>query len=148
MWKALVALAFVGGVVVSVAACGDDPPVCYAGDFRACTCLDATNGYQACRPAENTYTPCRCDGTTPGVDPGPPEAGLDEDGGDGGDGAIDAAPRKYMEPCKISQECDTGLCSSFGERGRVCTRLCSGPSDCPPPADTCTNTGFCRPPPP
>jgi hypothetical protein len=137
-------LAAAGVVVV---ACTMSYPPCYRGEYRGCTCATASGpvaGYQACTVTEDTFEACVCDGTTPGLDGGRDASASDA--AEAGDAAGEGAP--YLAPCP------NGLCSgadlicfTFGNKGKVCTKRCAGPTDCPPPSLGCSPMmGVCRPP--
>jgi len=57
------------------AACHDDPPPCYVGDYRACACANGATGYAACLPTQDGFGPCPCDGKTPTFDAGAEDGG-------------------------------------------------------------------------
>jgi hypothetical protein len=114
---------------VVLAACGDDAPACYEGEYAACRC-GAAEGYQRCEG--ESYGVCTCDGTTPGLV------------ATGGHGGGDTLP--YMSPCDDDAQCETGLCFPFNAKGPHCSMACGSPDDCPPPSTGCNNMGICKAP--
>jgi hypothetical protein len=74
----------------AVAACGEDQPFCFAGDYRACSCSADTRGYQRCMPSQDGYDVCVCDGKTPGLDAGRADADAQTPNLDAGDEDGDA----------------------------------------------------------
>lgn len=138
--RRVVAAAAIALTAIAGSACFENDPVCYAGDYRACTCpgAPAATGYQAC-VATDGYSACVCDGTTPGVDGSAPDA----------DGSADAAPaakKALLEACTQNEECETGLCFSFNQKGQRCSKACTSSSDCPPPSTGCNLQGICKAP--
>lgn len=136
--------AVVAVIVVSIAAaCGEDRPPCYRGDFIGCTCDGGRHGYQACRDAEDGYAACVCDGTTPGLDASIADASQSE-----AEASADAGKLSLFSPCTTNEECDSGLCFEFGMGQRICTKPCTAATaatDCPAPSPGCNNKGVCRP---
>jgi hypothetical protein len=124
--------------LVLPAACRDERPACYEGDFAACSCPDGKAGYQACLPAEEGYGACVCDGTTPGLD------GSFEDVADADAGPADKLP--FMSKCTTDAECETGRCHLFSQQGAFCTKTCKEITDCPPPSSGCNTRGICKAP--
>ena len=143
-------LALTGTLVGVVVACTTSYPPCYRGEYRGCTCeappgaAAPLTGYQSCTVNQDAFQACVCDGRTPGLD-----GGRDASTGDAAD-ASDADPgAPYLAPCSPSGACfgEGAICFTFGNKGKVCTRRCGGPTDCPPPSLGCsTNMGVCRPP--
>jgi hypothetical protein len=123
-----------GGIV----ACGERFPTCYEGDHRACTCGGASEGYQACLPAEDAYGPCVCDGVTPGAD-----ASALADAGD----PPPSGKRGFLEPCATNEDCEGGLCHDFPAKGGLlCSQACDDLIPCPPPSTGCNHKGVCKAP--
>ena len=133
--RASVAALFLVVVVVVALACGVGRPPCYRGDFIGCACGEGESGYQACRDSEDGYSACVCDGTTPGVDAAPPDAGAD----------VAADNRGLFDTCETNEHCDSGLCHLFSSLGRVCTKPCEQAEDCPERSSGCNDRGICRP---
>ncbi len=134
-WLALSMLMLV--TLVLPAACREEGPVCYAGDFIACSCAGGGLGYQACVAADERYGPCVCDGTTPGLD-GSFEAAT-----------ADAGPTEklpFMSQCTNDEQCESGNCHTFSQQGTFCTKSCEETSDCPAPSSGCNNRGICKAP--
>lgn len=131
--RATLAMAIVGAIVF---ACGEDRPPCYRGDFIGCTCADGAYGYSACRDAEDGYGACVCDGTIPGVDAAAPDAAAD----------ASATKLGLFEACTGAAQCESGLCFEYGDLRKLCSKSCSGASDCPPPSTGCNGKGACKPP--
>jgi hypothetical protein len=127
-----------------VAACADDQPACFAGDFRGCTCpgtganASPAPGYQACLGADG-YGACVCDGTTPGLDASAFPA-------DAGDAGADSALIPFMSPCDTNEQCETGLCFSFNQKGTRCSKPCKTNDECTPPSTGCNGQGVCKAP--
>jgi hypothetical protein len=88
-------LAFLVALGGAVVACAKDQPSCFPDEYQGCYCADGGLGYQACAASQDGYAACVCDGTTPGLDAGPPprEAGTGDGGGrpDASDGGHDAS---------------------------------------------------------
>lgn len=130
-------------------------PTCYAGDFRPCSCNGGGRGFQACRASTETdfegdeYGVCVCDGTTPGVDASATSrdaAGdVAVDAGEPDATIADAGRLGFLAPCETNEQCETGLCHTFSQKGTFCTKACTLPADCPPPSNGCNNQGICRP---
>ncbi len=57
-------------VATTSAACHEDQPACFVGEFAGCSCRPGVTGYQVCLPSEEGYGTCVCDGKTPGIDAG------------------------------------------------------------------------------
>jgi hypothetical protein len=133
-----------GGAILSTlgttASCVEDRPLCYDGDFQACTCANAASGYQQCVQQGGGFAPCVCDGTTPGVD-GSIEAGKAPDVVVSDGGKIG-----FMGECTANEECETDNCRNFPSRGNFCTHSCKLTSDCPPPSGGCNPQGVCKAP--
>jgi hypothetical protein len=124
---------------IVTSACFENDPACYAGDYRACTCPGApASGYQAC-VATDGWAACVCDGTTPGVDGKAPDA-------DAGAEAAPPAKKALLEACTQNEECETGLCFSFNQKGQRCSKACTSSADCPPPSTGCNLQGICKAP--
>jgi hypothetical protein len=119
-------------------ACREDRPMCYAGDFAACSCGAGKLGYQSCVAADEKYGPCVCDGTTPGLD------GSFEDVGDAG--APTGAKLPFMSKCITNEECESGNCHLFTQQGSFCTHGCKELTDCPAPSSGCNTRGICKAP--
>jgi len=49
----------------------------------------------------------------------------------------------YLQVCTMDSNCTSCLCKNFGHT-TVCTKTCTGMSDCPAPSGGCTD-GVCRP---
>lgn len=131
--RALGALTIVVAVVV---ACGEDRPPCYRGDFVGCNCANGAYGYSACTDTEDGYGACVCDGTTPGLDAGPPR-----------DAAGEAAAKLALyAPCTDAAQCETNVCFAYGDGRSLCTKTCAGTADCPLPSTGCNGKGVCKPP--
>lgn len=133
-------------VVVTALACSTSYPPCYRGEYQACLCSSGANGpngargYQACNTTEDGFAACVCDGTTPGTDGG-------RDAGDAGDAGH--AVGTYLAPCGPDGACagPDARCFDFPSNGRICTKTCAQPSDCPAPSPGCTpSNGVCRAP--
>ena len=129
--RAIGAMTIVAAIVF---ACGEDRPPCYRGDFIGCYCTDGAYGYSACREAEDGYAACVCDGTIPGVDAGPR------------DSASEAAKLTLYEPCTEAAQCESGVCFVYGDGRSLCSKTCSGASDCPAPSTGCNGKGTCKAP--
>jgi len=125
-------------VLVLPAACREDGPTCYAGDFAGCTCSGGALGYQACIASEERYGPCVCDGTTPGLD-GSFEAAAPAEAGP-------SAKLPFMSECTTDGECESGNCHTFSQQGTFCTKSCKDTTDCPAPSSGCNNRGICKAP--
>ena len=56
---------------------------------------------------------------------------------------------QLYDGCASNDECDSGLCKLYSNRGvEVCTQTCSATNPCPTQsgvAVVCNNMGFCRP---
>lgn len=130
-------------LAVVLLACTTDRPTCYAGEYVGCTCDGGAHGYAVCRPEIDGYGICVCDGTTPGIDAGPPDTGAPAD-------AAPDATKGFLEPCTSNAECGSGLCSGVpGQSRMVCSKPCTeatAASDCPPPSTGCNAQGRCSPP--
>lgn len=126
--------------ILAVASSCHDYPTCYAGDFRACTCNEggaSTSGFQACLPSGDGFAACACNGAVPGLDASAiPDAAPDADDSGG--------KLPFMSPCQNDAQCETGLCFPFNAKGPHCSKTCAHDSDCPPPADGCSNMGICK----
>jgi len=123
--------------IAIVVACGEDRPPCYHGDFIGCTCADGKYGYAACSALEDGYAACVCDGTTPGVDGGVRDASLDV--------APETAKTAFLAACTTNEQCETGLCFTYGMGQELCTKPCTMPTDCPVPSTGCNGKGVCKP---
>ncbi|MBX3192800.1 MAG: hypothetical protein KF819_37800 [Labilithrix sp.] len=123
-----------------VAACTTDFPPCYRGEYRGCSCPDGARGYESCNITQDGFGACVCDGRTPGV------AGIREAGAD----VVESGPPTgtYMQPCAPNNQCTDGTtCALFPNKGSFCTKPCKDPTDCPPPAKTCSSMrGVCAAP--
>jgi hypothetical protein len=135
--RAIVAMTIVGAIIV---ACGEDRPPCYRGDFIGCNCNDGAYGYSTCREAEDGYAACVCNGTIPGVDAGPRDASVGD--------AVDAAATKLglFADCTDPAQCESGVCFVYGDGRSLCSKTCTGPTDCPAPSTGCNGKGTCKPP--
>jgi hypothetical protein len=120
-----------------VAACAEDRPACYTGDFRACACAGGASGYQACVSPDG-YGACVCDGTTPGLDASAVEASVDA--------GAESGLLPFMSACATNDQCDTGLCFPFNAKGPRCSKPCKTDGDCAPPSPGCNNQGVCKAP--
>jgi hypothetical protein len=129
--RAIGAMTIVAAIVF---ACGEDRPPCYRGDFIGCNCADGAYGYSACTEAEDGYAACVCNGTVPGVDAGSRDA------------APEASKLALFEPCKDAAQCESGVCFEYGDGRSLCSKNCSGTSDCPAPSTGCNGKGTCKPP--
>lgn len=118
-------------------ACAPERPDCYEGDFGGCTCEDGRAGYRACA-ADARFGACVCDGTTPGLD------GSFDEAPDAEAGASAKLP--FMSACTTDEECETGRCHSFTQRGSFCTKSCESVTDCPAPSTGCNRRGICKAP--
>lgn len=115
------------------AACHEDYPTCYAGDYRACSCANGATGYQQCNVAKDDFDPCPCDGKTPIADAS-------------ADTGVVPASRQYMESCTTDSDCATHVCGAFPTRGNKCTKPCANNADCPPPSPGCNPQAICKSP--
>jgi hypothetical protein len=129
--RATLVMTIVGAIVL---ACGEDRPPCYRGDFIGCSCADGAYGYSACSAAEDGYGVCVCNGTIPGVDAGPRDAG------------VEASKLALFEPCTDASQCESGVCFEYGDTRKLCAKTCTGTSDCPAPSTGCNGKGVCKPP--
>jgi hypothetical protein len=130
-------LAALAAIVATSGACSKAHPVCYDGEYLACTCDDGAGGFQACAAGRAGYGACVCDGRVPGLDASLPEAG------EAGEAA--APPKvKFLEPCEKDEQCETGLCYTFNARGPRCTQRCTPGEACPAPSPGCSNNGVCK----
>jgi hypothetical protein len=152
MRGSVIVVALAAIVVLASASCDEEYKECYPGDFLGCSCANGAVGYAACSPSGSfTSTACVCDGTTPGIDGGAPDARSDdaEAEPDAATCALDAGPdaglKKYAESCARNEECESCRCESFAGQN-ICTTTCTTVDQCPAPADACTNRGVCRPP--
>lgn len=125
-------------LLVLPAACREDGPVCYEGDFSACSCAGAALGYRACVAADQSYGPCICDGTTPGLD-GSFEASSDAN-------SAPTSKLPFMSKCTTNDECESGNCHLFSQQGSFCTKSCKDTADCPAPSSGCNQRGICKAP--
>lgn len=131
------------GTFALIASCGEDYKDCYGSDYLGCSCPDGGWGYAKCSPLGDFVTAiCVCDGTTPGLDAGPIEAGGTDAAAEAS--CADAGDGGYFAPCATNDDCASCLCEKFGDAGR-CTKSCASLADCPAPADACTSRGVCRP---
>ena len=132
--RAIGAMTVVGAIVF---ACGEDRPLCYPGDFIGCSCANGAYGYSACGEFGDgpAYGPCDCSGAIPGVDAGPPDVAAEA-----------AAKLALFEPCTDAAQCESGVCFEYGDQRSLCSKTCSGASDCPAPSSGCNGKGACKPP--
>ena len=77
--------------------------------------------------------------TSPMPDQGAPDAGAPSSDGD-------LLP--FMSECTANDECDTGLCFEYGNKGPHCTHDCTVDTDCEAPSPGCNNKGVCKAPDP
>src|SRR5438132_3336280 len=118
------------GVALGAAAACDQPPVCYDGDYQACSC-GPKRGYRRCEA--QALGACVCDGTTPGLT----AIGGGAMGG-GGTGGMGPAKAALYAPCKSNADCASGDCNNFPSKGGLhCSKSCKMSSECPPPSPGC-----------
>ena len=55
--------------------------------------------------------------------------------------------RAFAAACQNDDECADAKCHEFGQSGKVCTKACSKPEDCPTGSEgkKCNNQGVCKP---
>lgn len=44
--------------------------------------------------------------------------------------SVDAASLEFNDACCSNEECGTGTCNSFNNKGQRCTKPCTGDGDC------------------
>jgi len=140
-------LSLLSWAMALVVGCAEEPPVCYDGEYEACTCSEEEGGegqgYARCDAG--SYGPCDCASGTPGLG-GAAAVGAGGSGGaDGGGGGMDDL-LGFLEPCDEDAQCETGLCQHFNAKGPHCSQPCSDPSDCPAPSPGCNMMGICKAP--
>jgi hypothetical protein len=124
--------------VLTVAACGEEQPACFVGEYRSCACATGAAGYQRCVSSDG-YGACVCDGTTPGVDASAlPEASVDA--------GSDAGLLPFLSACQTNEQCASGLCFPFNAKGPRCSKACKVNEDCEAPSTGCNNQGVCKAP--
>ncbi len=138
VWVALAVPALV--TLMLPAACREDGPSCYAGDWRACTCSGGALGYQGCIADREEFGECVCDGRTPGLD------GSFEANDAGADVATPSGKLPFMSKCSTNDECESGNCHTFSQQGSFCTKGCTDTIDCPAPSSGCNRRGICKAP--
>src|SRR6185437_2476396 len=89
-------------LLVIAAAGEEDFKRCYAGDYVSCRCGADSFGYAQCNTVD-AFGPCVCDGTTPGIDAGHPEAGSEA----GAPVACkpNTGTKQYFDDCAANEEC-------------------------------------------
>jgi hypothetical protein len=76
-----------------------------------------------------------------GDDSSPPDAAPEIDADPT---APDAGLAAFGEECMENEDCESGLCFPFNNRGPHCTIPCDSPEDCPDPAFGCNGMGVCK----
>ncbi len=127
-----------GLVALAAAAACYQPPVCYDGEYRACSCGNKT-GYQAC--AAQQFGACACDGTTPGLSGG---ASTSTGMSTSTSATTGGGQAPLYAPCAKNADCASGNCGDFPAKGPHCTKTCASNADCPPPSPGCNPKGQCR----
>jgi hypothetical protein len=143
-----IVLATVLGTMLVVASCSTSYPPCHRGEYQGCVCANGSHGYQQCNVSEDGYLACVCDGTTPGVDGGRDSGLVDATAADASEAAATPGGGQYMMSCGANGACAGAgaLCYEFGTKGKVCTKPCMQPSDCPAPSPGCGTNQICRAP--
>lgn len=135
-WMAVCSLSM---ALMGLASCSDGSPLCYAGEYRSCSC-DGDFGYQQCDGV--AFGACDCDNAPPGLGGGPPANGSGGAVGSGGAGGM--SPLPFLSPCDTNEQCETGLCFQFNAKGPHCSMPCENDEQCPPPSPGCNNMGVCK----
>ena len=113
---------------------------CYPGDTRDCACPGGVTGRQRCAAdgsgysAVTTADACNCVGDLP--DSCVAGAPVVCDGS--------AGKLAFMCPCESADQCGTGNCFAFNQKGKHCTQACTVSIDCPSPSCACNNQGVCK----
>jgi hypothetical protein len=81
--------------------------------------------------------------------------GCEEDHGKSAPPAADASPAtqdaapgqlEYLEACQTNEQCQSGLCFNFNQKGPHCTKECTTAAECPAPSPGCNGMGVCKAP--
>lgn len=126
-------------VLASTSGCQSSEPRCRDGELVGCRCGEAT-GYAECVGGAPATCVCSTDGGPTGPSDAAPVGTADAtvDARDAGAG--------FLATCTTNEECETGLCHLFNAKGRLCTKPCASPQDCPLPSTGCNNQGVCKAP--
>ena len=85
-------------------------------------------------------------GASAGVDAADASQPADT-GTDAGSTTMDAASLlPFLSPCMTNDQCETQLCYLFNMRGKLCSKACNLPADCPAPSTGCNGMGICKAP--
>jgi hypothetical protein len=116
---------------------------CYPGDFEYADAAVSPDGARV-----TSYLKCTGDGAAYEPYDGDPNA-ISE-GGEAIDTICDLGQEPklgFMCPgCTTDDQCTTGHCQVFNNKGNHCSHACTSNLDCQtPPSAGCGNNGFCKP---
>jgi hypothetical protein len=114
---------------------------CYPGDVEYADASRLADGASAA-----PFVRCNDNGTA--YEPfDPPDAGGASDASEAGANCdSNAGLLGFMCPgCTRDDECASGTCVPFTNKGPHCSHACKSSVDCPPPSGGCGNNGFCKP---
>jgi hypothetical protein len=133
-------------------ACNEEGPrsqACYPGDVEYTDASMLADG-----ASMSAFVQCNADGTAyEPLDAAEDNADGALDGSNGSDGSeagvncdLNAGLLGFMCPgCTSDDQCTTGRCVPFNNKGPHCSHACKTGVDCPYPSGGCGNNGFCKP---
>ena len=136
------AAALLAAAVATVVGACSEERACYPGDYRGCSCGEAS-GYELCSASGEEYGACDCTGLIPGLTAAS-SSGVGGSGGGGSGGSGGSGLLPFLSPCSTDAECETGLCYDFNAQGPHCSKTCTSAAECPSPSTECNGMGVCK----